>query len=295
MYLREQAEDTLNARYDALIANLWSTDAAGNVTPPRAPAHRREILRLVTHVLYEKSIRSSSSSISLDETAIRDAASASYSVPKLISPFVGPPTCFAKFGKREHIRNAFDKGILRVAPARAFNDPSLNPAQRDDELMHWAVTPNEHLMVKLYGKDAEGNEVEIPVQKKEMFRGMAVVDFYVWCCGLNYDARLFHDFQAEAVIVIRNMDEFRSKFAATMARELPAWSHRDGPLAYYDPYNIKREQLFPVFTKNIKYLYQNEYRFAWIPPDGASTVDPIFADLGSLSDIAEFYEIDTAS
>jgi hypothetical protein len=212
-YLREQSEDALQQRYQALTSNLWSTDAAGNVTAPRNPGHRRELLRLITHVLCEQSIRAQSLSLSLDECAIRRAASAAYQPPKLTTPFAGSPSCFAKFGRRDHVRNAFEQGILRVAPAKTFDDPSLNAAQRDNELLHWTVTPNEHLMVKFYGKDADGNEVELPVQKKEFFRGMTVPDYYVWCCSLGYDARLFHDFQAEAVLVIRDMDQFRLRFA----------------------------------------------------------------------------------
>jgi hypothetical protein len=290
-YLRKQTDDALRRRYEALTSNLWSTDAAGDVTPPRNLQHREGLLRLIVHVLCEQCDRTGDPSISFDEAAIRRAASAAYQPPKLTTPFVGPPSGFAKFGKRDHIRRAFENGVLRVAPASYFNDPSLNSAQRDDELQHWAVTPNEQLMVKFYGQDAEGNEIEIPVEKKEFFRGMGVHDFYVWCCGLGYDARLFHEFEVDAVLVIRNMDEFRSRFSLAMEKELPGWAMKDGPLAYYDPYDIRREQLVPIFVKNIRYLHQNEYRFAWSPTDGVATSTPLFPTLGPLSDIAEYYEI----
>jgi hypothetical protein len=149
--------------------------------------------------------------------------------------------------------------------------------------------------MKLYGRDANGFEREIPVEKKELFRGMSVHDFYVWCCGLGYDARLFHEFQANAVLVIRNIDEFRSRFSSAMNKELPGWTMQDGPLAYYDPYNIRREQLVPIFQKNIRFLHQNEYRFSWLSSSGGKTSAPLFPVLGSLADIAEFYEIDPAS
>jgi hypothetical protein len=290
-YLRKMPDNSLQQRYNSLISNLWSTDAAGNVTPPRDPGHREALLRLITHVLCEQSNRAGSPAISFDEAEARRKASAAYRPPQLKPPFTGSPSCFAKFGKRDHVRKAFEQGILRVAPASTFNDPSLNHAQRDNELEHWTTTPNEQLMVRFYGKDPDGNEVEIPVQKEEFLRGMNVPDFYVWCCALNYDARLFYDFKAEAVLIIRGQNEFRSRLSKAMERELPGSNMRHAPLAYYDPYNIRREQLFPIFTKNFRYLHQNEYRFAWAVPAGAS-LTPIFSVLGPLTDIAEFYEID---
>lgn len=294
-YLRKQSDDALKHRYDALASNLWSTDAAGNVTPPRNQEHRTALLRLIVDVLCEQGDRTGNPPISLDEAAIRHAAAMTYQSPKLTMPFVGSPSGFAKFGKREHIRRTFDEGILRVAPASGFNDPSLNSAQKDDELQHWSVTPNEQLLFKLHGLDANGNEVEIPVEKLELFRGMNVPDFYVWCCGFGYDARLFHEFEATAVIVIRDMDKFRARFSTAMQQALPGWTMKDGPLAYYDPYTTRREQLVPIFSKNFRYLHQNEYRFAWSSSDGQPTSTALFPVLGPLSDIAEYYEIAPAS
>jgi hypothetical protein len=291
-YLRKQSDDALKYRYDTLAGNLWSTDVAGNVMPQRHPLHREAILRLVVHVLCEQSKRTGDPSFALDETAIRQAASATYQRPKLTTPFIGLPSGYAKFGKREHIKRTFEEGVLRVAPASGFNDPSLNSAQRDDELLHWAVTPNQQLMMRLNGLDEHGNKVEIPVKKGELFRGMAVPDFYVWCCGFGYDARLFHEFQADAVIVIRDLDQFRSRFFAAMQTALPGWTMKDGPLTYYDPYNVRREELPPIFSKNLRYLHQNEYRFAWSSPLGEKTSKPLYPILGQLSDIAEYYEID---
>ena len=125
--------------------------------------------------------------------------------------------------------------------------------------------------MRLRGVDDQGNEVDIPHEKGEFFRGMKVQDFYVWCCGFGYDARLFHEFQADAVIVITDMDQFRSLFSAAMQTVLPGWAMTDGPLTYYDPHSVRHEQLTPIFSKNFRYMYQNEYRFAWSAPYGAKT------------------------
>ena len=284
-YLRELPDAALLDRLDALTNNLWSTDAAGNVTPPRNPYHRRGLLRLILHTMLEQMERSGTNVLDFRERELREIASASYIPPRLKAPFNGSPSCFAKFGKRAHIRDAFERGTFRIAPAAAYDDPSLNAAQADKELEHYSVTPNEHLMFRLRGLNAEGEEVEVPAQPKELFRYLVVQDFYVWCCGLDYDARLFHDFEADAVLVVRDKDAFRARLSAAVERQLPAAELIDGPLRYYDPYTIRREQLTPIFSKNVRYLYQNEYRFAWTMSDG-STLAPFFVELGPIDDIA---------
>lgn len=61
------------------------------------------------------------------------------------------------------------------------------------------------------------------------------------------------------------------------------------PLGYYDPYTTP--QIVPIFNKNFRYLYQNEYRFAWTVPEGERSLKEFFVELGPLHDIAEFLEL----
>jgi len=62
-------------------------------------------------------MRGSSIVHELNERDLRETATANYTPPKLKSPFVGSPSCYAKFGQRSHIRDAFDHGILKITPA----------------------------------------------------------------------------------------------------------------------------------------------------------------------------------
>lgn len=289
-YLRHLPNAALQDRLNALSGNLWSTDAAGNVTPPRTPDHRHVVLRLIVHTLSERTERAGTAILDFSERELRETASASYRPPRLRTPFTGSPSCFAKFGKRDHIRDAFERGSLRMAPASTYNDSSLNAAQADHELEHYSVTPNEHLMFRLHGLNSQGKEIVMPAQHKELFRYMLVRNFYVWCCSLGYDARLFHDFEADAVLVVRDKTAFQKRLFAAAQKQIQAAKQIHGELNYYDPYTIRREQLTPMFSKNIRYLYQNEYRFAWTMPED-SMLAPFFVELGPLDDIAEIFEL----
>ena len=290
-YLRNAPDEFLDERLKGISANLWSNDKDGNVTQPRRPDVRHSLLKLAHHVILEKLERGLPTPSMLDEKVLRDAGVGSYVRPKLASPFTGGPSGFAKYGKRDHIKASFERGAFRIAAASSYLDPSLNPAQADHELEHAVVTPNEHILMRLYGTDAAGNEIEIPYTPLQLFRYMQVADFYVWCCGLSYDARMFHDFEAEALLMIRDMDAFTARFIAAVKAAKPDLGSRHGPCVYYDPYTVNREQLTPMYSKNLRYLYQNEYRFIWMAPPGTTDLFAFFVELGPLTDIAEFYEL----
>lgn len=290
LYLREVQPTALAERYDNLIQNLWSTDREGKVQKTR-DSNRVMILRLLFHVVLEQAKRGTWPADSLfDERTMINEATAAYVPPSLKAPVVGEPDGFAKFGKRDHIRASFERGVFRIAPASSYDDPSLNGAQVDKELEHFTVTPNERLLFKLHGADADGNEVEIDVKPIEFFRYMNVPDFYVWCCGHGCDLRMLHDFQADAFLLVKDTVAFTKRMLEAVEKAQPGSVSTHGPVVYYDPYTVQRSQLTPIFSKNLKYLYQNEYRFAWNMPAG-NALAPFLVELGPLDDIAQFYEI----
>lgn len=290
-YLRNAPDEFLDERLKGISANLWSTDKDGSVIQTQRQDVRQHLLKLAHHVILEKLERGLPTQSIFDEKALQGAGVGSYVPPILASPFIGRPFGFAKYGKRDHIKASFNRGAFRIAAASSYLDPSLNSAQADQELEHAVVTPNEHMLMRLYGKDAAGNEVEIPHTPLQLFRYMQVPDFYVWCCGLSYNARMFHDFEAEALLMIRDVDAFTARFHAAVKTAKPDLAQQQGPCVYYDPYTVRREQLTPMYSKNLRYLYQNEYRFVWTASSGATGLPPFLVELGPLTDIAEFYEL----
>ena len=290
LYLREAHPQMLADRYDNLIQNLWSTDRDGNVQKPRHPDRRMHVLRLIFHVIQEQTRRGNPPpSGKFDEQAMIDEATSTYEPPRMTSRIVGGADGFSKYGKRDHMRASFERGVFRIAPASSYDDPSLNVAQADKELEHFTVTPNERLLFKLHGTDANGKEIEFEPKPIQLFRYMNVSDFYVWCCGYSCDVRMFHDFQADALLFVKDCDAFTKRMLEAVKKARPGSMPVHGPVEYYDPYTVQRNQLRPVFSKNLKYLYQNEYRFAWNVPPG-TRLDAFFVELGPLNDIAEFYE-----
>lgn len=288
-YLRKASDEALQQRLEDIGNNLWSTGRDGEVIQQRDATHRRVVLELYTHVMLEQMERSKSDDMSFDELALRQKATANYVQRKTVRPITFEPDCYVKFGKREHILPALD-GKLYIQPAAKYNDPSLNAAQLDNELQHHVRTPNQRLAMRIIARDENGKEFEVQPEWGEMFRYMEVPNFYVWCCGLGYDARLFSEFKADAALVIKDKPAFEKRFADAMGEQLPDAVIGHGPCVYYDPYTTQRDQLIPAFSKNIKYLYQNEYRFIWQFPDQRE-LQSFAVDLGPLHDIAEVVEL----
>lgn len=250
LYLREARATALAERYNNLIQNLWSTDREGKVQKTRDPDRGMMILRLLFHVVLEQIRRGTlPPDFLFDERAMINEATATH-VPRLMkSPIVGGPDGFAKFGNRDHIRASFERGTFRISPASSYDDPSLNGAQADKELEHLTVTPNERLLFKLYGTDPDGNDVELDAKPIELFRYMNVPDFYVWCCGHGCDLRLLHDFQADALLLVKDVAAFTKRMLKAVEKAKPGSVAIHRPVAYYDPYTVQRSQLTPIFSK----------------------------------------------
>lgn len=290
-YLRNADDDALKERLKVIASNLWSTDHNGNVIATRHPDHRRRLLVLYCDVLFEQNIRAPVD-LQFDEGQLRAQSSVGFVPPKLKAPITFGSQCLAKFGKRAHIVSSLKEGRIRVAAASAYNDTSLNAAQMDEELRHHVRTSNHHIEMKIYGKYAlDGPEVEIIPEWGELFLYQRVPDFYVWCCGLGYDARLFKEFEADAALIVTDQNAFADRFSSAVEKQKPKARFEHRRMGYYDPYTTQRNQLLPAFSKNIKYLYQNEYRFVWWIPE-SDVLEPFFVELGSIEDIATIVELE---
>ena len=94
----------------------------------------------------------------------------------------------------------------------------------------------------------------------------------------------------DAALIIHDPKTFRARLAAAVNQKHPRAILKESPLRYYDPYTIRRDQLVPIFSKNFRYTYQNEYRMSWIVQD-SEPLQPFFVELGALADLASVVEL----
>lgn len=189
-----------------------------------------------------------------------------------------------KFSKRKYIEELFNNGSLRVAPASYYNDPSLNSAIRDDELVfNGAVSVGLKSHVKLGAPINSFGRLEYSVKAR--------TNYYVSCFASNYTYREFDDFCADACLVIKEPRTFIKRIMKAGAEIFSGYNGFSGAVKYLDPVVCDFTKINPSFSKHFKYAYQNEYRFVWAPEEPRMLLDPVSLEMGSLSDIAEVITI----
>lgn len=202
--------------------------------------------------------------------------------PQVLRPSAPLPTShLVKYGERRYLEPALREGRLRVAPASAYSDPSLNPAIRDDELtIDIAYDPyvpfNAHPPGTLILPPGR-----VPLRKR------LPTNYYVYCLAPAVSTRLLLDFGADACLVIRDPDAFLSRLDAAVRARVPGWRCEVGDVRYVDPLQVNPGEVDVLMGKHFRYAYQREVRAAWVPPAPVHQLEPLFVTLGSLEDIAE--------
>src|SRR5207249_1358376 len=150
----------------------------------------------------------------------------------------------------------------------------------DDELRKYSFLPGRHIQVTTQSGQ------EIPVIG-DLRRTVSSADYYVLCMACGYHPSLFADFKADSCVVIKNADEFARRMEKATMSQLPGWDCHYGPLQYFDPYEVVRNEMFHThMSKHFSFAYQMEYRFVWFHLQCVPITAYKDLDVGSLEDIA---------
>ena len=189
-----------------------------------------------------------------------------------------------KYGKREHLDKLHKEGILRIAPASEFDDPSMNTAQKDNEQsIQFEIDVTS---VPVMGPGAEKNT------KRHIPLSMDLnTNYYVTCLSEGLRHRLFIDFDADACLVIKDPDVFKDLVISALSAELTGFQFKAERVTYYDPLSISPVDLEPIFHKHHRYTYQEEVRIIAVPNEPTTILEPVFINLGSLTEISNVIDI----
>ncbi|HYS86211.1 MAG TPA: hypothetical protein VEN78_14595 [Bradyrhizobium sp.] len=275
------------------MTNLLALTPEGRIGLKDAAGEGERWLQLWTHVLEAFALR-----FGPYPAGFAKEISATLQLPKTTFPAVPPGYkalsrldlkpggILLKFGKREHLLPALERGALRLTPASSYNDPSLNAAVRDDELSFETITPPA--MFTLEVLDPTGGR-PIPVRPASPLRVRHTLstNYYVFCLSTAADHRLFGDFEADACLVLRSPREFLTRLVNAAKAGLPGWRSGGGPVEYLDPLATRNGALHIPLVKHFRYTYQWEYRVYWLPDAPQAKINPVFVELGALDDIGE--------
>ncbi len=191
-----------------------------------------------------------------------------------------------RLGRKEHIKDAMNHGRFRIGPAASYADPSLNPAIQDDELSVTAVRSGRTAQVMMVDPTTGKPGETLPIIGEISYSNMMQENFYVMCLTDGYSPRLLDDFGYDAMLIIHNMPRFTIRIEKAMRLQRPKMLMGGNNVHYYDPYRVQPHSLTPFYAKNFRYAYQREYRLVWHQPGLPLDSEPLWLEIGSISDIA---------
>lgn len=215
----------------------------------------------------------------------------SISLCDAMSPASQRKGIIVRYDQKKYAKEVYRHGRLRVKLATEFADGSLNEARRDQE------REKTRRQLGSSVKITTGDGKTIPVIGDVYNTSTYAPNYngYTWCASNSLDSYMFGEFSADACVVINDSDVFQKRLNAVMQELLPGWYFHHNPIMYFDPLEpISRNEYQDAFmTKEIKYAYQKEYRFLWVPTSGQRVPKCKYFDieLGSLIGFADYYEL----
>lgn len=289
-YLRSATITDIERRSQDIAANMLNVDELGRLTPGPMNERNTRWWALWTHVLEELALRDVSyGSVEL-MTGLQFPWISAPEQPRGLEILRGQPlpggNYLARVGQRQHLIQAFEKGRIRIAPAASYNDPSLNPAMRDNELSVFATHSGDGTTIRKIDRVTGELSEPIPVIGEISYGRTATQNYYVLCLADAYEPRLLDDFGADALLFIHNVDRFLIRLERAVRRARTDLKMFADKVTYFDPYQVRPDDLHPHMFKHFRHAYQHEYRIIWLGDAVPMDAKPFFVELGTLRDIA---------
>ena len=282
-YLKGASDDALAQRLKDIKNNLSTLTPEGTIGLLPIGKDRIRWMTLFTHVHEEYvsrgSIPPSLADMPFPKPTAQHLPKSALALRKVEIP--SPGQALVKLGKRAHMREMYESGRIRIAPARSYSDPSLNHAMGDDELKLDQFSPSAEVTITVPDKQTGEPRTIKPIDDVTYTTNLAT-NYYVYCMTHTLNYRLFDDFESDACVIVREPEIFSSRLINAMRQKLPGWLDWNQTVQYIDPYLHRNWDLDLVFSKHFRFWYQQEYRFAWMPnKDWRNCLEPIFVELGS--------------
>lgn len=298
-YARLQSLEELNQRLRDIMVNLLTLSTRGigirmSEIDPEAISNESSVwMEKFTHILEEFAIRCGPYPNGIDRHSLANGALpnlasdlAKLASAKLDSWRTSAGDVFIKYGKRKYMESVYESGALRIQPATYFAEASHNRAINDDELsvpLSFVATRDDLLTVVSNPDDVPRDlphaRVDVTVQLPS--------DYWLYCVSSALAPRLFIDYEAEACVIIRDRDRFTRMLQDASLQKLSGTDTRAGRIEYVDPLLPKSLVKAVAFTKHLRYSYQHEFRFCWLPPHNIGRAKHCDVKIGSIKEFSD--------
>jgi hypothetical protein len=197
-------------------------------------------------------------------------------------------TYLLRFGKSDYMPAMHREGKIRISSAARYDDSSLNPAIRDDELEFTEESIGAKIHVPPSGDSTApiGQWMTGSIIGTLKHKVSCNSEYYVACFGEQYDYRLFDDFVYDSCLVIRDPERFIDTIQQRSEAYLPGFQFCSLPVSYRDPFFPTGDNDVP-FSKHFRYAYQHEFRIVWEPLTPMRKLPAVNLELGPLTDYCD--------
>lgn len=194
-----------------------------------------------------------------------------------MNPTTRPSKLF-RFAKQEWSMRSLKLGEFRLVPATTYKKLDGDPARYDDELVKEQTISGSQTKVTLLS-----NGQRIKVVGDIHLRDEFTTNYYVLCFSTKLGDYMYDDFKgSDSCLVIHNTEEVCNRILHYSKMMLPNWIGIDDAVSYGGEHPIGA-----AFIKDIKYIFQNEWRFAWLPPNQVEKLSAFNITIGNIEQFAE--------
>lgn len=183
-----------------------------------------------------------------------------------------------RYSKFEYIQGAYENGHFYICPALEYIKKEYDEARKDNELIHRKNVNSNKVKIKL---EKNGSEIK-PIGDITYSTIFLSADSYILCFSYDFDEGLYDEFKgSDSCLIINDTVEFAERIHHAFELAMPNHSGVDARVTY-----SKHQSHFgPLFSKPKDYIYQREYRFAWISNNSKLVLDPKNLIENSIDDI----------
>lgn len=171
-----------------------------------------------------------------------------------------------RYSKLTYLKAALEKGEFLVFPAIEYIKKEYDAARRDNEVVHNKAVPADSLRITSNGTPV------VPLGDVTFSTLFLPIDSYILCFSYDYDEGLYDEFKdSGACLIVQDVREFCKRIHAAFMQARPSYLGIDSRVTY----GKHQSSLGVLFSKPKDFIYQREYRFAWIPESPKRLLNPI--------------------
>lgn len=292
-YLLLESNGTILERFADIFTNSLDLSAEGKITPTPMLENDARLARYFTEVIEETNWRGILNKDSMQPAFVQLNEYFKNGTPLGIEMFKELPLkqeqCLYKFSKKDFVREMLKTGRFRISPASYYSKGSHIKAVKDFETeRNYRLKAIQEVIQGISSIEVEGNTLEIINGVVPL--GIVMEDYFLFSTCNELSRRMPTDFEANAVLIIKDKREFLSRLESELLMSYPGWEVLERDVYYYDTYNDHPKDKNQEFYKHISYAYQREHRCILRPKRTGIQKDelkPFFVELGSIEDIAE--------